>query len=84
MDCTPPHDVPGKPFRPHLIKTENQEAAETTKLLNYLILRSQALLADHPVNMKRKEADKDVANSNLALVTRLQTTNANFKRTFWN
>jgi 2,3-bisphosphoglycerate-independent phosphoglycerate mutase len=63
MDCTPPHDVPGKPFRPCLIKSENIEAAETAKLLNYLILRSQALLADHPVNLKRKEAGKDMANS---------------------
>jgi 2,3-bisphosphoglycerate-independent phosphoglycerate mutase len=63
MNCTPPHDVPGKPFRPRLITAENQEAAETAKLLNYLILRSQALLAGHPVNIKRKEAGKEVANS---------------------
>jgi 2,3-bisphosphoglycerate-independent phosphoglycerate mutase len=63
IDCTPPHDVPGKPFRPYLIKSENEESAATAKLLNYLILRSQALLAEHPVNLKRKEAGKDVANS---------------------
>ena len=63
MNCTPPHDVPGMPFRPCLIKPENAEAADTAKLLNYLILRSQALLADHPVNQKRKEAGKDMANS---------------------
>ena len=63
MSCTPPHDVPGKPFRPCLIKAENEESAATAKLLNYLILRSQALLAEHPVNLKRKEAGKDVANS---------------------
>jgi len=63
LDCTPPHDVPGKPFRPCLIKPDNQQAEATAKLLNYLILRSQALLADHPINLKRKEAGKDVANS---------------------
>jgi 2,3-bisphosphoglycerate-independent phosphoglycerate mutase len=63
MNCTPPHDVPGKPFRPCLIKPENEVAEDTVKLLNYLILRSQALLADHPVNLKRKEAGKEVANS---------------------
>lgn len=63
MNCTPPHDVPGKPFRPCLIETENEESAATAKLLNYLILRSQALLAEHPVNLKRKEAGKEVANS---------------------
>jgi len=63
MVCTPPHDVPGKPFRPCLIKPENAKAADTSKLLNYLILRSQALLADHPVNQNRKEMGKDMANS---------------------
>lgn len=61
--CTPPHDVPGNPFRPCLINPENEEAMATSKLLNYLILRSQALLAEHPVNLKRKESGKDVANS---------------------
>lgn len=63
MNCTPPHDVPGKPFRPKLITSQTNEADETTKLLNYLILRSQALLADHPVNIKRRENGKEVANS---------------------
>ncbi len=63
LDCTPPHDVPGKPFRDNMIKAKNTDAESTAKLLNYLILRSQALLADHPVNLKRKEAGKDVANS---------------------
>jgi len=63
MSCTPPHDVPGKPFRPCLIEAENEESAATAKLLNYLILRSQSLLADHPVNLKRKEVGKEVANS---------------------
>jgi len=63
LACTPPHDVPGKPFRPCLIQSETVEAQATSKLLNYLILRSQALLADHLVNIKRKEVGKDVANS---------------------
>jgi 2,3-bisphosphoglycerate-independent phosphoglycerate mutase len=63
VSCIPPHDVPGKPFRPCLISPENAEASETAKLLNYLILRSQALMENHPVNVKRKEAGKEVANS---------------------
>ncbi|MGE5395385.1 MAG: cofactor-independent phosphoglycerate mutase [Candidatus Saccharibacteria bacterium] len=63
LNCTPPHDVPGQPFRPRMVKPEEAFAADTAKLLNYLILRSQAFLADHPVNMKRKEAGKDIANS---------------------
>jgi 2,3-bisphosphoglycerate-independent phosphoglycerate mutase len=63
IKCTPPHDVPGKPFRPCLIQSETEESAATSKLLNYLILRSQALLAEHPVNLNRRNAGKDVANS---------------------
>lgn len=63
LNCTPPHDVPGMPFRPCLVQPENEEAADTAKLLNYLTLRSQALLADHPVNQKRKELGKEIANS---------------------
>jgi 2,3-bisphosphoglycerate-independent phosphoglycerate mutase len=63
MCCTPPHDVPGKAFRPCLVEAENEESVATAKLLNYLILRSQALLAEHPVNIKRKEAGKEVASS---------------------
>lgn len=63
MKCVPPHDVPGQPFRPNLIAPKNEGAQVTAKLLNYLILRSQALLADHPVNIRRKESGKDVANS---------------------
>lgn len=63
VNCTPPHDVPGMPFRDYLVRSESSEAETTAKLLNYLILRSQALLADHPVNLKRKAAGKDVANT---------------------
>ena len=63
INCTPPHDVPGTPFRPCLITPDQPEAIETVKLLNYLILRSQALLAEHPINKIRKEAGKDEANS---------------------
>ena len=63
LHCTPPHDVPLKAFRPLLVKAETEEAAETAALLNELILRSQELLADHPVNRKRVSEGKDAANS---------------------
>ena len=63
LDCTPPHDVPLKPFRPLLIKPECPEAQDTANLLNDLILRSQSLLKDHPVNLKRIAEGKDPANS---------------------
>ena len=63
LDCTPPHDVPLHPFRPLMIKPEAPEAQETAELLNNLILQSQEILKDHPVNLQRIAAGKDPANS---------------------
>ena len=59
LDCTPPHDVPLHPFRPLMIKPEVPEAQETADLLNNLILQSQEILKDHPVNLRRIAAGKD-------------------------
>jgi 2,3-bisphosphoglycerate-independent phosphoglycerate mutase len=61
--CTPPHDVPGTPFANVLIKAEIPEAKTTADFLNEMILRSQVLLENHPVNLKRAAAGKDKANS---------------------
>lgn len=63
LDCTPPHDVPLHPFRPLMIRPEVPEAQETADLLNGLILKSQEILKDHPVNLRRIAAGKDPANS---------------------
>lgn len=72
VDCTPPHDVPLQPFRPLLVKPQEVPAGETpaaltpqetADLLNRLILRSQELLENHPINQKRKAEGKDPANS---------------------
>lgn len=76
LDCTPPHDVPLKPFRPLLVKpisgAENITVPEngadltpqqTADLINDLILRSQELLKNHPINLKRISEGKDTANS---------------------
>ena len=63
FNCTAPHDVPGMPFADVMIKAETPEAQETADLLNNLILRSQELLENHPVNLKRAAAGKDKANS---------------------
>lgn len=63
IDCTAPHDVMGTPFRDVMIKAEIPEAQETADYLNNLILKSQELLKDHPVNLKRIAAGKDPANS---------------------
>lgn len=61
--CTPPHDIPQKPFRPHLIRPENDAAKSTVEALNRLILASQEILPEHPVNRKRIAEGKDPANS---------------------
>ena len=61
--CTPPHDVPGTLFSEVMIQAEIPEAQKTADLLNDLILRSQTLLENHPVNLKRAAAGKDKANS---------------------
>ena len=76
IDCTPPHDVPLKPYRPLMVKpmpgtehiTRPEGGAEltpqqTADLINELIVRSQELLEDHPLNLKRKAEGKDPANS---------------------
>lgn len=63
LDCTPPHDVPLKPFRPLMVKPLSAEATETADLINGLILKSQELLKNHPVNKKRMAEGKDPANS---------------------
>ncbi len=63
LECTPPHDIPEQPFRPHLIKAAHPDAVATADALNRLILRSQELLRDHPVNRKRIAEGKHPASS---------------------
>jgi 2,3-bisphosphoglycerate-independent phosphoglycerate mutase len=63
LTCTPPHDVPGTPFKDVLVQALVSEAQATADELNRLILRSQELLANHPVNLKRVAEGKDPANS---------------------
>ena len=63
LDCTPPHDVPLKPFRPLMVKPLTPEAQETADLINDLILKSQELLKNHPLNLKRIAEGKDPATS---------------------
>lgn len=63
LDCTAPHDVIGTPFEDVLIKATTPDAQETATYLNNLILKSQELLKDHPINKKRIAEGKDPANS---------------------
>ncbi|MDO4214720.1 MAG: cofactor-independent phosphoglycerate mutase [Bacteroidales bacterium] len=63
VKCVPPHDVPLQPWRPLLVQAECPEAQPTADLLNDLILKSQELLQNHPMNLQRKAAGMDPANS---------------------
>jgi len=63
IKCTPPHDVFGTPCKDVLIEAEIPEAEATAAYLNELILRSQTLLENHPVNLKRVKEGKEKANS---------------------
>ena len=74
IKCTPPHDVPMKPWKPLLVvpdleaekrsgKTTKLSAQQTADLINELILKSQELLSQHPFNKQRLAEGKDPANS---------------------
>lgn len=63
LRCTPPHDVPGTPYKECMIKAQVDAAQETADLLNHLIEESQRLLSVHPLNLKRKSEGRDPANS---------------------
>lgn len=63
IDCTPPHNVPGMPFKEAMVKPTDNQGVMTAHILNDLILRSQKLLENHPVNLQREAEGKDKANS---------------------
>ena len=70
--CAPPHDHPNEAWRPLLIKPEEgwenkreegrMTAQETADMLNDLIIKSQDILLNAPLNIKRKAEGKDLAN----------------------
>ncbi len=55
--CTPPHQIPGQPVKPHL------PAGRGAKIIKDLIARSQQLLTDHEVNQVRADLGENPANS---------------------
>ena len=69
--CAPPHDHPNEEWRPLLVKPENSEYSDnsrltpqqTADLINDLILRSQELLAKHPYNLAKAAKGERQANS---------------------
>lgn len=70
--CAPPHDHPNESWRPLLVQSEKgwenkreegrMTAQETADLLNDLIIKSQDILLNAPLNIKRKAEGKDLAN----------------------
>ena len=63
VHCTPPHDRIGKAWKVELPCVELPGGARTSALLRAMIARSQEVLRDHPVNLKRIAEGKDPANS---------------------
>lgn len=66
INCAPPHDHPNEEWRKLLIRPEKEhehEALDTATLLNELIIKSQDVLYDAPLNVKRRAEGKDEANS---------------------
>lgn len=68
--CSPPHDHPDQPWRPLLVKPEEggeepgrMTPQETADLINHLIVKSQEILAQHPLNKKREAEGRNTANS---------------------
>ncbi len=57
LSCTPPHDIIGQCYAPHLPKGASSEA------ITGLMERSRDLLHDHPVNEARRERGELPANS---------------------
>ena len=69
--CAPPHDHPNEAWKPLLVRAEENApnetgrltAQETADLINEMILKSQALLAQHPFNQERARHGERQANS---------------------
>jgi 2,3-bisphosphoglycerate-independent phosphoglycerate mutase len=63
LKCAPPHDYVGGAVAELLPVASNNAAEDTADLLRDLLLKSRALLENHPINVKRREEGKDPANS---------------------
>ncbi len=63
LECAPPHDHVGEEFRDLLVQPLDTAAKPTADLLNRLILESQDLLRQHPINLKRVADGHQPANS---------------------
>jgi 2,3-bisphosphoglycerate-independent phosphoglycerate mutase len=63
LECSPPHDHVGTPWRELAIRPMTPEGRDTADLLNRLVEASQPFLENHPVNRRRRAEGKQAANS---------------------
>jgi len=59
IKTTPPHDVVGGKVSDYLVRPEGNK---TAKILNEMMLRSEQILSEHPVNISRLKTGKNPAN----------------------
>jgi 2,3-bisphosphoglycerate-independent phosphoglycerate mutase len=62
VECIPPHDYVGQSYKNLLVKPKNRQAEKTASVLNKIILNSNSILENHPVNNLRTQRGKDSAN----------------------
>ena len=62
LECFPPHDHVGTPWKDLAVKPLAAEGKETADLLNRLVEESQPFLEQHPVNQTRLREGKQPAN----------------------
>jgi 2,3-bisphosphoglycerate-independent phosphoglycerate mutase len=63
LECAEPHDHIGEAALDLMVRPLHPDAKATADLLNRMILVSQGILENHPVNQKRKASGKPPANS---------------------
>ena len=63
VQCAPPHDHVGENTADLLPKASDESAAATESRLWDLYEKSRKILKNHPVNLKRAEQGKDLANA---------------------
>jgi len=63
FDCTPPHDFVGGREVDLMPVPRNEAARATVERIIEIHKKARAILADHPVNVRRRAAGKDPASS---------------------
>ncbi len=63
LECFPPHDHVGARLDDLLPRAETPDAEPTARLLADVVRRSQPVLAEHPVNKRRRAAGKLAADA---------------------